>query len=280
MKYVQDYKISTLFITPVNGANLLQHPEYYKDYDTSSLQVLITGGSLTTPKQFAEYAKAFPDLLMVSGYGMTEAGGMILAVQAQTLGNFEPEEHTSIGGPVPGCRYRVVDPETEEILGPNQEGELRFKGVGLFKEYYKNPTATTEAFDKDGFLKTGDIVYYNEDLCFYYETRFKDIFKYKGWHISPVIIEKELLEHPNVKEAVVFGVLTDIHGEYPTAAVTVYDKKKFDKRELKQFIEARLPDRYHLEGGVFIVEKIPRTSTGKIKRRYLSQYVQGMRSKL
>lgn len=78
----------------------------------------------------------------------------------------------------------MVDPETEEILGPNQEGELRFKGVGLFKEYYKNPTATTEAFDKDGFLKTGDIVYYNEDLCFYYETRFKDIFKYKGWHVS------------------------------------------------------------------------------------------------
>lgn len=58
--------------------------------------------------------------------------------------------------------------------------------------------------------------------------------------ISPIIIEKELLEHPNVKEAVVFGVLTDIHGEYPTAAVTVYDKEKFDKQELKQFIQGNI----------------------------------------
>lgn len=77
-----------------------------------------------------------------------------------------------------------MNPDTEEILGPNQEGELRCKSVGLFKKYYENPKATAEAFDKDGFLKTGDIVYYDEDLYFYYQTRIKDIFKYKGWHVN------------------------------------------------------------------------------------------------
>lgn len=69
--------------------------------------MLITGGSLTSPKQFADYAKVFPDLSMISAYGMTESGGPILGMQVQSLGDVQPKKQACIGVPIPGIRYRV-----------------------------------------------------------------------------------------------------------------------------------------------------------------------------
>lgn len=108
-----------------------------------------------------------------------------------------------------------------------------------------------------------------------------------------MIIETELIKHPNIIEAVVFGVPSETDGEYPTAAVVVKDKNSFDEDEIKKYIQGTiklyfflfpiffvldcLPDRYHLRGGVFQVDSIPATSSGKIQRRKLTEMVLKMK---
>lgn len=79
---------------------------------------------------------------------------------------------------------QIVDPETEETVGPNEEGEFRVKYEGVMNAYYRNPKAYADTFDSQGYLKTGDIVYYTEDYKFFYITRIKDIFKFRGFHVS------------------------------------------------------------------------------------------------
>lgn len=78
--------------------------------------------------------------------------------------------------------------ETKEILGPNKQGEIRFKSKCLTTGYYNNPKETAACWDEDGFLKTGDIGYYDEDYCFFIVDRIKEVMKYQAWHVSSNII--------------------------------------------------------------------------------------------
>lgn len=79
---------------------------------------------------------------------------------------------------------QIVDVETETKLGINQKGEIRIKGPSVMKEYANNEKATKEAFDKEGYLKTGDLGYYDEDGYFYIVDRLKNLIKYKGFQVS------------------------------------------------------------------------------------------------
>lgn len=81
----------------------------------------------------------------------------------------------------------MVDPVTEQMVGPHKEGELRIKYEGVMNAYYNNSKAYAEAFDSEGFLKTGDLLYYDEDYRFFYVNRIKEIFKYLGWHVSKFV---------------------------------------------------------------------------------------------
>lgn len=101
---------------------------------------------------------------------------------------------------------QVVDPDTEEIRGPNEEGELRVKGLSIMNGYYNRDCSNR--YDKDGWFRTGDVVRYDENCFFYVVDRVKEMLKYRGWHIPPAILELELSHHPAVKQSVVIGKYT------------------------------------------------------------------------
>lgn len=159
-----------------------------------------------------------------------------------------------------------MDIETGQPLGPNQKGEIRVKSPSLMKGYYETNTST--AFDNDGFLKTGDIGYYNEKSCFFVIERLKEMFKYLSWHIVPSAIEAVLLEHPAIKEAVVFGLpRSEEEGEVPAACVVLKKHCNVNKQQIEDFIAARVSDYEKLRGGVFFVEVLQKTPSGKLMRK-------------
>lgn len=104
--------------------------------------------------------------------------------------------------------FKVVDSETDEILGPNQPGELRVKSKTVMNSYYKRDCSNR--WDKDGWFRTGDVVQYDEDCYFYVVDRLKEMLKYRGWHIPPAILELELSHHPAIRQSVVIGMYKDV----------------------------------------------------------------------
>lgn len=133
------------------------------------------------------------------------------------------------------------------------------------KGYYK--TDSPSAFDEEGFLKTGDVGYFDDRGCVYVVDRIKEMFKYNCWNISPAVIESVLNEHPSIKEAAVVGVpVNEETGDLPTACVVLFKAKNASGKEIEDFVAERVADFERLRGGVVFVKKLPRTPTGKIIR--------------
>jgi 4-coumarate--CoA ligase len=116
------------------------------------------------------------------GYGLTEIGMLGLAVPVGS------EKHGSVGKVVSYMSCKIRDPETGQSLGPNQNGEVCFKGSTVMKGYYGNEEATKNAFTSDGWLLTGDLAYYDEEEYFFIVGRSKDLIKYKGIQVNSDII--------------------------------------------------------------------------------------------
>lgn len=163
---------------------------------------------------------------------------------------------------------QVVDVETGRILGPNEPGELRIKSKFLMNGYHNLDASV--AFDEDGFMKTGDIVYYDEEFCFFIVDRLKEMLKYRSWHVAPALLEDILLTHPAVSSAVVVGVPDKEDGQHPMACVILKQGVKgVTEEQIRNYVDERVDDRKKLRGGVVFVESFPRTVTGKISRRML-----------
>lgn len=130
-------------------------------------------------------------------------------------------------------------------------------------------------FDAEGYLRTGDIVYYDEDNCLYIEERIKEMFKYRGWHIMPSVIEEVVLSHPGVKDAVVVGVSHVQDGHHPMALVVLKDNwSKVDSEQILEFVNNQLSDAQKLRAGLKILtSELPRTTTGKLKRNLIREMI-------
>jgi len=187
----------------------------------------------------------------------------------------------TIGGLRCGIEAKIVDPETGSSLGPNQVGELYVRSECTTPGYLNNPKANEENFTTDGFLKTGDALYYDEDGLFFVVDRYKDVIKCDSAQVAPAELESILLTHPSVAEVAVIGIPHDIHGQVPKAYVvlkplklTINDKMA---AELVKYVADNVGrDCYHLKGGVELVKTIPKIGMGKIDRVTLKKMVGGI----
>lgn len=164
------------------------------------------------------------------GYGMTE-GTYAFLVQ-----NEQHETHGSVGVLNVGLYGRVVDLKTGKILGPNQMGELHFKGENIMKGYIGNEKATKETIDQDGWIHTGDVGYYDENGEWYIVDRIKELIKYKGYQVPPAEIESLLLTHPEIKDAAVVGVPDELCGEKAFAFIVKQPQAQITEKDVKEFV--------------------------------------------
>ncbi|KAJ8960395.1 hypothetical protein NQ317_018670, partial [Molorchus minor] len=244
--------VTVMFMAPHLAAEIVHH--HVKDADVSSLKIVGVGGFNVTAKLMQDLNTNPPQAVVLNGYGKTECACAI----AKFNGTIRKKSQCRSESP-----HLVVDLDTEQILGPNQSGELRLKSDSLMRGYYKMDSSS--AYDSEGYLKTGDRVYYDEEGCLFVTGRVKEMFKYKGWHIVPAILEEVLMSHPAVKEAAVAGVPHETDGEHPMGLVVLHDEfKHVTPTEIEQFVEERVSEAQRLRAGVKIVDNIERTATGKI----------------
>jgi long-chain acyl-CoA synthetase len=239
--------------------------------DVASLRLIVSGSEAlpdaVATKFLEKYGKEITE-----GYGMTE---MSPATHCSVPGR---AKRHSVGRPVPGVEQRIVDPATGSVLPPGEAGEIRLRGPNAMSGYYRLPGATAEAFDEHGFYKTGDQGRIDGDGYLFITGRIKEMIIVGGENVFPREIEEVLDRHPVVHASGVIAQRDPTRGEVPVAFVELeegVDPASFDERALMAHCREHLAG-YKVPRRVVRIEKLPRNPTGKILRRGLAAYLDGV----
>uniref|UniRef100_T1GWV1 AMP-binding enzyme C-terminal domain-containing protein n=1 Tax=Megaselia scalaris TaxID=36166 RepID=T1GWV1_MEGSC len=167
----------------------------------------------------------------------------------------------------PNMEVQIVD-ENDNKLGPNEDGEICVNNGCLWPGYHGDESATEEVYDaKEGWYHSGDKGHFDENGYLYIVDRLKEIMKCKGYHVSPTEIEGVILELQDVVDVCVCGIPDLINMNLPAAMVITTKGSSLKKDEIIKHVEGKLPHYKHLSGGVYFVDELPRTPSGKIMRR-------------
>lgn len=191
-------------------------------------------------------------------YGMLEAGVAAEAIPGTPLGSVGRGNH--------GVTIEIIGPDGA-VLGPDVDGDIRYRGPIVMAGYWDDPTATSEAL-QGGNLHTGDIGRFDRDGNLYIVGRAKEIIKRNGVSVSPALVEDVLLGHPAIAEAVVVGRPDARRGEQVIAVVTLRDGCRADPTDLLRYLRGKLAGAY-LPNAIEIRPTLPKAPSGKIIRRAL-----------
>jgi len=226
-----------------------------------SLEVVVSGGAPLSDEVRANWSKVSKSLL-AEGYGLTEASPVVCCAALAV-----PSKSLSIGQPLPGTDVRFVDADTGKIVPLGERGELQVKGPQVMLGYYNDPEATKHAF-MDGWLRTGDIGYMDEDGYVFLVDRIKDLIICSGFNVYPRIIEEALMHHPAVEETNVIGVPDEYRGEAPVAYVKLKPGQGVTENELKDFLGEHL-NKIEMPKEILFKDELPKTLIGKLSKKEL-----------
>ena len=252
-----------LYGTPNMLAALMDHPERGL-YDLRAVKKCATIGS---PDQMR---RAIVELapLTCQIYGLTEAYGN----SAVTDANDALEARaTTVGFPLPGQSIRIVDPESGRALPQRGTGEIRVKGQTMIG-YHRDPQRSAEAFDEEGWLKTGDLGFFGADGRLRFRGRIKEMVKSGGINIAPAEVEEVLQAHPEVKEAYVIGLKDPVRDEIVAAVIIARPGSDPSAEALaahcrKALAAYKIPRQWR-----FVAETaLPLTVTGKLQKNRLHE---------
>jgi len=260
LSLIQKYRVTLSHIVPPIVLQLVRNP-MVENYDLSSLKMIFSGAAPLGAELTRECMQRVGCSIR-QGYGMTETS----PVTHSSPPNPDDMKLGSVGTAAPNTECKLVDPASNEELGPNQEGELWVRGPQVMKGYLNNPEATARTIDGDGWLHTGDIGYADEDGHFFIVDRVKELIKYKGFQVAPAELEAILLSHPAVADAAVIPCVDEEAGEVPKAFVVL--KGEASAEEIMAFIAERVAPHKKIRYLEFIPQ-IPKSASGKILRRVL-----------
>jgi long-chain acyl-CoA synthetase len=167
---------------------------------------------------------------------------------------------------VPGTEVRVVAEDNEQ-LAPGQVGEIVVRSPGVMRGYWRSPETTAEALD-DGWLRTGDLGYVDDEGYLFIVDRKKDLIIRGGFNVYPRDVEDALVEHPAVRVAGVVGRPDDVHGEEVVAFVSLHPDAEASPSELVAWAKQRIGG-YKYPRDIQIVDAVPLTNVGKVDRKAL-----------
>ncbi|KAH9608856.1 hypothetical protein KSS87_015895 [Heliosperma pusillum] len=271
---VEKYKVTSVPVSP-SLIVAMEKSELVKKYDISSLKLLGCGGAPLGREVALRFKARFPDVEIVQGYGLTEAGGGI----ASTEGPDECERYGSVGRLQELTLAMIVDPSTGEGLPPGKEGELWLHGPTIMKGYVGNKDATAETLLPEGWLRTGDLCYFDSDGFLYIVDRLKELIKYKGYQVPPAELEHLLLSHPDIADAAVVPYPDEEAGEIPMAFVVRKPGSNIAGAQVMDYVAKQVTP-YKKIRRVSFVSSIPKNPSGKILRRELVKQATGGPSKL
>ncbi|MDJ0951003.1 MAG: AMP-binding protein [Alphaproteobacteria bacterium] len=203
-------------------------------------------------------------------YGLTE--GFVTVLDKTDF----PRKPESVGVPPPFFEMRIVADDGTECR-PGEVGEIVGRGPIMMPGYYKRPDLTEQAI-RDGWLFSGDLGYVDEDGFLYLVDRKKDMIISGGVNVYPRDIEEVIVQHPSVRETVVFGAPDDKWGETPIAAVILKQDEEADAEALRSWINDAVGAKFQRVREVIILDDFPRSAAGKtLKRELRKSYAQGDR---
>jgi long-chain acyl-CoA synthetase len=266
VKDIVEKKITIYMGVPTMHVAILNVPGI-ETMDFSSLRYCASGGA-PLPVAVQERFESIIGCRLTEGWGMTETA---------PLGTFTPRDgprkRGSCGVPYPGTEMKFIDvanPKREVKLG--ERGEICVKGPNVTKGYWKKPEATENSMTADGFFRTGDVGYMDEDGYIYIVDRTKDMLLCGGFNVYPRNIEEAIYQHPSVEEVSVIGIPDDYRGETPKAFVKLRPGAPPPSlEEMKAFLKERL-GKHEMIGAMEIRDELPKTPVGKISKKDLREY--------
>ncbi|UVO31377.1 long-chain fatty acid--CoA ligase [Bradyrhizobium arachidis] len=233
--------------------------------DLGSIKYCASGGAPLPVELITAFRERYGCLLS-EGWGMTETS---------PAGTFNPVGRVpkpgSCGIPLPGIELRIIDPDAPDTTVPlGSRGELCISGPNVMLGYWKSETATAEAYTKDGFFRTGDIAYMDEDGYVFIVDRLKDMLLCGGYNVYPRNIEEAIYQHPAIKEVWVIGIPDPYRGQSPKAFVALKpDASPISLDEMKAFLKPLL-GKHEMISELEVREMLPKTPVGKLSKKELA----------
>ncbi|TDL16667.1 long-chain-fatty-acid-CoA ligase [Rickenella mellea] len=207
-RLIKDEKITSGTGVPTMVSDLIE-----TGINSEVMETMSFGGSLAPTSFASEIVKRFPNTIPGQGYGLTETNGVVASITDFLA------KPGSTGWAVPDVEILIVDPSTEKIMPPHQVGEVWIKGPNIMTCYWNDPEATDKAITKDGWFKSGDLGYLDEEGFLYIRDRLKDIM-IRGKFIHSVEVEDAILKDGRLREAAAVSVPDKRLGELVAARVT------------------------------------------------------------
>ncbi|XP_073143815.1 4-coumarate--CoA ligase-like 9 [Henckelia pumila] len=265
LKAVEEYKVTHLSVVPPIVLAMVKN-DASDNFDLGSLEAVGCGAAPLGKDVSDAFIKKFDGVTLHQGYGMTETSGGIFRTAS-------PEESLrwgSVGKLQPNCEAMIVDPETGTQLPPGKQGELWVRGPMVMKGYVDDPKANSETLVMDGWLRTGDVCYIDDEGFLFVVDRLKELIKYKGYQVPPVELEQLLHSHPDIVDAAVIPYPDEEAGQVPLAFVVRRPQSSLDEGQVMKFIAEQVAPYKKVRRVVFI-GSIPRNASGKILRRELTK---------
>ena len=235
-----------------------------ENYDLRALKFCGSGGA-PLPVEVHQRFMQLTGCSLAEGWGMTEtspAGTFSPPVGPQHVG--------SCGLPMPGITIRFCDlGNPDAYAAPGERGEICIQGPNVMKGYWNNPGATAEAFNADGFMRTGDVGTMDEAGYITIVDRTKDMLLCSGFNVYPRTIEEAIYAHPDVAEVCVIGIPDEYRGQSPMAFITLkVGAEPLTLAALKDFLRDRI-GKHEMIGAMELRAELPKTPVGKLSKKTL-----------
>ncbi|KAL1417523.1 hypothetical protein MTO96_000620 [Rhipicephalus appendiculatus] len=245
------------------------------------LEKMVFAGSTMSSSLVRDLCEMMTPSTLANLYGMTETFGLVSATKADEI----TVEH--MGLPCAGSEVKVVDVNSGKLLEPFEHGEICVRSPNVMKGYHLRPEETAEVLDSDGWLRTGDLGYYDREGHLYMVERLKQLIKCMDTQLAPSELEEILLTHDAVAEVAVVGVPSAKYGEAPAACVVlntsyaephdirVGTKELFLWRNFFLFFPfcfscaGQTAVYKYLYGGVIFLDSLPKAENGKVLKKKL-----------
>ena len=249
-------------VPTMHQAVLSRAPRNHDIIENSRLRLIRSSSSSLPPQVMQELEETFK-VPVIESYGMTEAAHQ-MASNPLPPGERKPGSVGLAAGP-----EIAILGEEGQLLGVEGIGEIVIRGANVTEGYDKNPEANADAFH-DGWFRTGDQGFLDDDQYLTITGRLKEIINRGGEKISPREVDEVIMDHPAVLQVVAFACPHDKLGEEVAAAVVLREGVKATARELKTFVGERLAP-FKIPSKIVFVDEIPKGQTGKLQRIGLAE---------
>jgi fatty-acyl-CoA synthase len=266
LQAVDQERCTALLGVPTMFIAELEHPDF-EQYDTSSLRTGIMAGSPCPMEVMKKVVDVMGASEITIAYGQTESSPVI--TQTRTDDPLELRV-SSVGRKLPDVEVKIVDVDTGEEVGPDEQGDLCTRGYHVMRGYYKMDDRTREVIDDEGWLHTGDLAVMDEDGYVKITGRAKDMIIRGGENVYPREIEEFLYTHPEVSDVQVYGVPDEKYGEKIAAAVKLRQSSELTAEDIKDYCRENIAY-YKVPEYIDFVEDYPMTASGKIQKYKLRE---------